>query len=166
MLIICPKCSKSFEVNSELIPSKGRLVQCGSCDHKWHFVNDKYIEKKFVEDNIFKEETKTDKKDYKENETQIKKNKIEETEDQEILINDTNEFVDEYKENNEKLKKNKNINYFKFFIVIIISIIALITLIDTFKSNIAIFIPQIDQFLNNLYETLKDVRLFFIDLIN
>ena len=38
MIIECIKCIKKFEVDSELIPSEGRTIQCGSCNHIWFFV--------------------------------------------------------------------------------------------------------------------------------
>ena len=37
MIIECIKCIKKFEVNSELIPSEGRTIQCGSCNHIWFY---------------------------------------------------------------------------------------------------------------------------------
>ena len=40
MIIICPCCEKKFEVDGNLIPEKGRTLQCGSCDHKWFFKKD------------------------------------------------------------------------------------------------------------------------------
>ena len=63
--------------------------------------------------------------------------------------------------------KNKKImpNFFKVFLVVIISLIAFIILLDTFKSIIITFYPNIDLILNNLYETLKDINLFIKDLI-
>ena len=41
MIIECIKCSKKFEVNSDLIPSEGRTIQCGSCGHVWFFKKQK-----------------------------------------------------------------------------------------------------------------------------
>ena len=64
----------------------------------------------------------------------------------------------------KKIKKNPKI--IKNSIVIIISIIATILLIDTFKFQLNNYIPGIDSILNNLYESLKDLSLFFKDLIN
>ncbi len=169
MLIICPNCSKSFEINSELIPLNGRLVQCGSCDHKWHFIKDK------------ENETDTEKNELKindvenisvlnENEDLNFKNNITKNEEpKEIIINNKNDSVEnsnDYKAIEKKEVKKNSVNYFKYFIILIISFIALIILIDTFKVNISRFFPQIDFLLNNLYETLKDLKLFFIDLIN
>ena len=64
-------------------------------------------------------------------------------------------------------KKNVNkINYIKFFLVIIISIVALILILDTFKDILIKIFPNIKILLNNLYETLKDISLFFYDLIS
>ena len=37
MIIICPCGEKKFEVESNLIPEKGRLLKCGSCDQTWFF---------------------------------------------------------------------------------------------------------------------------------
>ena len=171
MLLICPNCSKSFEVDSELIPFNGRLVQCGSCDHKWHF----------IKDNEKENETDTEKNDLKinnvenisvlnENEDLNFKNNITKKEEpKEIIINNKNDSIENsnnYKGIEKKEIKKKNVNYFKYFIVLIISFIALIILIDTFKINISRFFPEIEFLLNNLYETLKDLKLFFIDLIN
>ena len=40
MIIICPCGEKKFEVDGNLIPEKGRTLQCGSCDHMWFFKKD------------------------------------------------------------------------------------------------------------------------------
>ena len=37
MIISCIKCIKKFEINSDLIPENGRLLQCSSCNHQWFF---------------------------------------------------------------------------------------------------------------------------------
>ena len=37
MIIVCPCCEKKFEVDGNLIPEKGRTLQCGFCDQKWFF---------------------------------------------------------------------------------------------------------------------------------
>ena len=39
MEIQCPKCNRSFKIDMSLIPEKGRLLQCGTCSHKWFFKN-------------------------------------------------------------------------------------------------------------------------------
>jgi len=40
MIIECTNCNKKFEVDPELIPEKGRSIQCGSCNHKWFYKKD------------------------------------------------------------------------------------------------------------------------------
>jgi predicted Zn finger-like uncharacterized protein len=37
MIINCDKCSTKFNLNNNLIPEKGRLLQCGKCENKWFF---------------------------------------------------------------------------------------------------------------------------------
>ena len=37
MIIVCPSCGKNFDVDENLIPDKGRLLKCGSCDQTWFF---------------------------------------------------------------------------------------------------------------------------------
>ena len=37
MIITCPCGEKKFEVDEKLIPDKGRLLKCGSCDQTWFF---------------------------------------------------------------------------------------------------------------------------------
>ena len=37
MIIECICGKKKFEVNSDLIPSTGRTIQCGSCEKVWFF---------------------------------------------------------------------------------------------------------------------------------
>jgi len=153
MQIICENCRKKFEINAELIPSEGRLLQCGSCDHKWHY---KIIEKINEVDEVDEKYLDLDKKqkytiDIEKKDKPKKIDKIKKIEDTE----------------KEELKKNENIktNYFKLFLVIIISFIAIVILIDTFQNPISKIIPNINIILNNLYESLKDINLFFKDLI-
>ena len=37
MIITCPCGEKKFEIDQKLIPSEGRMLQCGSCDRQWFF---------------------------------------------------------------------------------------------------------------------------------
>ena len=65
--------------------------------------------------------------------------------------------------NEENIKINKT-NYVKLILVILISLVALILVLDTFKQALIPLFPNIKFLLNNLYETLKDLFLFFNDL--
>ena len=46
MIIDCNKCHKKFDIESDMIPEKGRLLQCSNCNHKWFF------KKKFFENTV------------------------------------------------------------------------------------------------------------------
>ncbi len=48
MQITCENCLKNFEVKDSLIPTKGRILQCGSCNHKWFYLKNQFIEKKNI----------------------------------------------------------------------------------------------------------------------
>ena len=37
MIIVCPCGEKKFEIDQNLIPEEGRLLQCGFCNKKWFF---------------------------------------------------------------------------------------------------------------------------------
>ena len=37
MIIKCINCTKKFDVDPNLIPEKGRLLECNGCNHKWFF---------------------------------------------------------------------------------------------------------------------------------
>ncbi len=153
MQISCPKCAKAFDVKDDLIPKNGRLVQCGNCENKWFFkkqsiptsnnTETKIKEKKQIK---IKEKILDSKPDFKEKKTQIKTRK--------------------YEELNQNLYNKKNINFFKLLIVSAISIIAFVILIDTFKNQISLFYPEINELLQNLFESLRDISLFLKDLIN
>jgi predicted Zn finger-like uncharacterized protein len=150
MIITCNQCDKKFEIESSLITDNGRLLQCGSCNHKWFF-------KKNVSSEILKSpllyEEKID--DIYEEEFEDKVN---------VSLNSPikSEKNIIYK---EKLSKKNNFIFFKTLSVICITIIAFIVLIDTLKEPISLFIPNIDLIMQDLYETFHDVYLFFKDLI-
>ena len=134
MIITCENCNKKFEINDDLIPKRGRLLQCGSCDHQWFF-------KKVIKDKISSLEPSIDLSNAQE--IQIKKTK------------QTNPII-----------KAKQLNYYKIFIVFIISMVALIVLIDIFKHQINLLFPNTVTILNNLHESLRDIILFIKDLVN
>ena len=66
-----------------------------------------------------------------------------------------------------KFKKveKKDYNILKIFLVLIITFIAIIIVLDTFKSQLSFIYPNLDNLLNNLYQSITDVVLFFKDLI-
>ena len=146
MIISCDQCHKKFEIDSNLIPRDGRLLECGSCNHKWFYKQD--IEDKTEEIII---------------EPQLKN--IEE-EDIDPIRKDISQ-IKELDTSSEKKEiiENKKIGVLNIIIVFIISFVALIILIETFKNPISIYIPNIEFILNSLHEILRDIILFFKDLI-
>ena len=154
MFIKCPNCNKKFDVDQNLIPDSGRLVQCGSCQHTWVY---KKLLAPEIEDIPILKEKKT----------------IEKINNKNIDIKtDTNDNTSVSKEKKyeivkkETKKSEKSFNYFKFFLVILITFIAIIVVLDTFKVYISVIFPKINDILNNLYNSLIDIFLFFKDLVN
>jgi len=66
----------------------------------------------------------------------------------------------------KKSKKNDNISgkIFSYLVVSVISFVALIILLDTFKTPLIKVFPGLNDILSNLFEILKDIKLFIIDL--
>ena len=157
MIITCPSCNKKFNVDASLIPQEGRTLQCGFCEHKWFFKTENTEEEiKVLEKNI-PEPVIEDNKNLSEN---IKEDIVDE-EDQ-----DTESLISSKEERSKKVKKKNDINYFNILIVIIISFIALILILETFKVQLSIIIPNIEIVLDNLYQSINDIKLFVLDLIN
>tara|TARA_Y100000591_G_C21663102_1_gene608882 strand:+ start:34 stop:501 length:468 start_codon:yes stop_codon:yes gene_type:complete len=155
MIISCEKCSKKFNLEDSLIPDEGRELQCGNCNYKWFF---KKIE------NITKLENDVPK--ILSTENIIKENYIKDK----ILKTDIEKVPEKKSQDSKisnKIKKNKdNPKIVKNTLVFIISFVAIIILMDTFKFQLNNYFPGLDSLLNNLYESLKDISLFFNDLIN
>jgi predicted Zn finger-like uncharacterized protein len=149
MIISCDQCNKKFEIDSNLIPKDGRLLECGSCNHKWFYKQD--IEDKTEEIII---------------EPQLKNIEEENIDPIQTNISQINELdTSSEKKKIVENKKIKKISILNIIIVFIISFVALIILIETFKDPISVFIPNIKFILNSLYETIRDIILFFKDLI-
>ena len=51
MIIKCINCNKKFNVDSRLIPSDGRQIQCGSCNHTWYYIIENVSKKTVIFDN-------------------------------------------------------------------------------------------------------------------
>ena len=149
MIIECIKCSKKFEVNSDLIPSDGRTIQCGSCGHVWFFKKQKID---FKEDNIKKDITEIPKKDPK-----IKKDKVEKID---RIINKKNKALIEYKKSSFTFLK-----FLRYIIVFVLSVGGLFLVLDTFKIPLINFFPELELILYNFYEIFQDIFLFLKDLI-
>ncbi|MDA7546911.1 zinc-ribbon domain-containing protein [Candidatus Pelagibacter sp.] len=164
MIINCPNCNKRFKINSSLIPIEGRDLKCGSCDHIWFFkIEDKNLEPLSLKEDIIDNEDKSNIVDKKIQQTnEVKKSsshsKID-TRDKK----DLDKIAD--KQNHTKNKtKNTSGKFFSYIIVFIISFVALIILIDTLKIPLINIFPGLETILFSLFEMLKDIKLFIIDL--
>ena len=178
MIITCNNCNKRFNVEANVIPQKGRLLQCSSCNYEWFFqkeieketipkdkVNESHEEIKPFNDHIDAVEIKSS-KTVEDTERQIKDYSTIEK----ILINKDNDRITENKDDifNTKIDNSKNkANYsiLGFIIVFILSFISLIIVLDTFQSPISKIVPNVELLLYNLYETINDIVLFLKDLI-
>ena len=143
MIITCPHCEKSFEVDSNLIPKKGRILKCGSCDQTWFF-------------NSSLQKSSPDFKDIRID----KKSEI--SEDDEITS-----IKDQTKSETKKISKSSSFGVGKilsYLIVIIISFIGIIVILETFKTPLGNIFPGLEFMLYSLFETIKDIFLFFKNL--
>ena len=162
MIIECTNCNKKFRVDDDLIPEDGREIICGSCNYAWYFKPEKTSEKSLVLDNeMIDLQKKTDQNDtnFHEDFSNFKFEKNPKNNQIEISKETNVDF-----KINKKNKYSKTSNFFSYLIVFIISFIALIILVDTIKSPLINIFPGLEIVLFNLFETLKDVRLFITDL--
>ena len=181
MIITCNNCNKKFDIDSSLIPDKGRLLQCASCDHKWFFKKEvlENTVNPIVEDidndnvNIFVQNNPSNNDEI--NPSDLLKDEVhvdtEEKLDEKIEVNNEEEPKNKIDANtnertttNDKPKKQKNFKILNIFIVAIISSVAFIIIVDTFKYPIGKIVPNIEFILYNLYESIKDISLFIRDL--
>jgi len=181
MIITCNNCNKKFDIDSNLISDKGRLLQCANCDHKWFFKKE-VLENSvspIVEDidnvsvNIFDQNNPSNKDEI--NPSDLTREEVEVNIEEKLAkkrdINNEVELKKKIKVNtNEdipviaKQKKPKNFNILNSVIVVIISFVAFIIIVDTFKNPIGKIVPNVEFILYNLYESIKDISLFIRDL--
>ena len=164
MIISCPECSKRFNIDQNLIPKNGRLLQCSNCMHKWHFIIKK--DEEIIEKQIKSEEAII------ENKNQEKKiNPSQEfisIEDENVKKNLKKEqkVINKVKKKEQKQKKeDKPINLLNMIIVIIISVAALIIIIDTFRIELSKYMPFLNPMLDSFYAIIADINSFIKDLI-
>ena len=161
MIITCPCEKKQFKIDDSLIPQEGRELQCGSCERVWFYkpkneskdpltsnenISVNKIEPVIETNNINLEFSK-----------KLQKEKI-------VEPNIKKEIANEIPKTVKKLE-NKGFKFFSYLIVLIISFVALIILLDTLKTPLINVFPGLEIILFNLFETLKDIKLFIIDLI-
>ncbi len=147
MIIACPCGEKKFEVDENLIPDKGRLLKCGSCDQTW-----------FFNKNVSEQTEPLIDKPAKQKKILYKDENIDNSVSK-APIKPGSELV--------KYKPKYNFTFGKFLSYIIVSIItfvAIIIILDTFKAPLSNIFPNLELVLYNLFETLRDLILFAKDL--
>ena len=156
MIIICPCGEKKFEVASNLIPENGRLLKCGACEKTWFYNKNNQINvsEEDIDEPVKSKIRMASPKSVKEkSEPIISKNSSN------LKNNKGSELVRYQSKSNSKFSK-----FFNYLVVLIISFVALIIVLDTFKSPLSNYFPNLELILYNLFETLKDLVLFIKDL--
>ena len=157
MIIICACGEKKFNVDDNLIPEKGRNIQCGACDHVWFYKKPKKNtdnNKKIQKNDILLNKEVFKKKQIKDNDENL-------TDKIDKIINTKDTALVKYqKKSNFTLSK-----FLSYIIVLIVSFIGLILILDTFKFQLYGLFPGLEFLLFSLFETLKDINLFIKDLI-
>ena len=159
MIITCPCEKKQFKIDSSLIPKEGRELQCGSCERVWFYKLENESEVPLT----LNENASVDKVE-PDIEIKDKNEEFSEKLNQEKTIKP--EIKEISKETDKTVKKtvNKGPKFFSYLIVFIISFVALVILLDTLKTPLINIFPGLELVLFNLFETLKDIKLFIIDL--
>jgi len=153
MIIVCPSCGKNFNVRDDQIPDKGRLLQCSNCKHEWFYTKNTIP----IEDNI--DELSNDEL------TQESFGILDEEEEKRDKNISEDKTVELEKPKEIKKKKATKVNFFKLLLVFIISFVAFILIVDTFIVQISEYIPFAEKYLDNLYQSIIDISLFFQNLI-
>jgi len=153
MIITCPNCNKKFNIDSTLIPEDGRDLRCGSCDHVWFYKFEDITSKPLtLNENIDNNEIEPGEVE-KKNDNEFNK---------EQLV--SKKIIEKQKSKSEYKKKNTGGKFFSYLVVFVISSIVFIILLDTLKTPLINIFPSLEIILFNLFETLKDIKLFIIDL--
>ena len=155
MIITCPCGKKKFNVDTNLIPDKGRLVKCGTWDETWFFKKSDQTTLESREDVVINENFE------KQIQNQISSSKNDKT---------YNKIANIQKSKGSELIKYRAkssftiLKFLSYIIVFLVSFIGVIIILDTFKSPLSIFFPNLELLLYNMFETIKDLVLFAKDL--
>tara|TARA_B110000438_G_scaffold289997_1_gene325208 strand:+ start:226 stop:660 length:435 start_codon:yes stop_codon:yes gene_type:complete len=142
MIVNCPSCPKKYKIDDNLIPSKGRLVQCSNCKEKWiveSVINETKIlqinPEQIDENNIDKKKVKILKKEIKNNST-------------------------------DNIQKKKTTSFFSLLLIFLITSVALFLLLDTFKYQISLKWKDFDLYIDAVYEIFEYMLIIVKDLFN
>ena len=168
MIISCIKCNKKFTVDDKLIPELGRILECGSCLHQWHYIPVLLINKN-IDTNKTEGIIKNDEPVIFDKNTNKKK-----IIDKKIIPgvdnNNTKNSIPNFENDNDQVEpvienKKKKSNFLNKLLVIIITFVAVIIILDTFRDQLLSIFPSLDLYLNSLYNVINDIFLFVTNLI-
>ena len=163
MIIECPCKKKKFNIDINLIPAEGRNLQCGSCDRIWFYKKeDPILEPQQINEDIA---TKENEESESSNDDKSNDQKIKQPIKENKKLKSELSAIKKTESETELDKQTQNSKFFSYLIVFIISLGALIILLDTLKSPLINIFPGLEVLLFNLYETLKDIKLFIKDLL-
>ena len=148
MIISCTNCNKKFEIDLKLIPTDGRLLECGSCNHQWYFKNTRIEEEKNIS-----------------NDTQLFNKNLDDEDTLGETLDDNFSVKKNSFKNLNNVKKINNFGFLKKLLIFIITSISIILVLDTFKGPLSTFIPDLDIILKNLFEIIHDIFLLVKNLI-
>ena len=160
MIITCPCEKKKFTIDSSLIPDEGRELQCGSCERVWFYKPKNEIEVPLtLNENISVNELEPA---IEKNDKNLEFSK--KLQKDNIIAPKIKKNISKEIPKTVKKLENEGSKFFSYLIVFIISFVALIILLDTLKTPLINVFPGLEIILFNLFETLKDLTLFIIDL--
>ena len=185
MIIQCKSCQKKFLVSENAIPKEGMEVQCGVCSNTWFQkpkIKKSEIKKKakpkFKSEKITQEkiETASDGKKYtflgKQWAVVLPSGKVGRLAKSSIgkeLDEKIGKSIDPSVESmsiatSEKNEKNQGIGFLTSIFIILIGAIFTIGVLETFKNELVVYWPELEFYLEYVYETLENIRTIVRDL--
>ena len=180
MIIQCKSCEKKFLVPENAIPREGMEVQCGVCSNTWfqkpeikNKTKTKFKSEKITQEKI---ETASDGKKYKFLGKQwalvLSSGKIGRLAKSDIakeLNQKIGKSIDPSMESmsvaeSEKDEKDQGIGFLTAIFIILIGAISAIGVLETFKNELIVYWPELEFYLEYVYETLENIRIIFRDL--
>ena len=190
MIIQCKSCQKKFLVPANAIPKEGMEVQCGICSNTWFqepeikkkakpkLKSEKITQEKIATAKITQEkiETASDGKKYKFLGKQwalvlpsgkagrLAKNEISKELDEKIGRSIDPSIESMSIATSEKDEKNQGIGFLTSIFIILIGVIFTIGVLETFKNELVVYWPELEFYLEYVYETLRNIRTISRDL--
>jgi len=180
MIIQCKSCQKKFFVPENTIPKEGMEVQCGVCSNTWFQkpeIKNKTVpklkSKKITQEKI---ETASDGKKYKFLGKQwalvlssgkvgrLAKSAIAAELDKKIgrSIDPSVESISI--STSKKDEEDQGIGFLTAIFIILIGAISTIGVLETFKNELIVYWPELEFYLEYVYETLENMRTILEDL--